>query len=294
MFNPARGDGIILFMCDEKEKTVATENERWLDSAKVVAILSGIAKENEPQYIETTKQEKNSVWKKLKKKMTPHLIWLIVTSAFGVAAFFVVFNFYNLLYPKTEALLLIQSIFAFLLVYFSEDFVFCKYYEPLSAKGIKGMLSLLGHGVAALFLDVLFLFFIPGCVQEMVGVRSEVDRTMLIAIGNISSAEDLYRLATINFTILAADCGIPALAVSVREKLESKRAARVICFLVGSLSIASLLTAIFAKEEPTNIMLAGTFVIMYCLINVLWSAYYFLMVFPVFDRAKRKGSDNKR
>lgn len=263
--------------------------DTWLTTKEVVSAIGGSTAETDEEIDDTAKP----IVEKTKQKNLSAKLWygFTIFADFIVAA--AVFIFFSKSFPNSLQLAFVQLVLSFFLVYISEDIAYVAAKDLFANWGAIRRILLFLIVLAA---DALLLFSPPLIMGGLI---------------NASKIDDLYRIATINFTILTANCAIPAFILSkkvrregVLSEYESKTYTQLIIFMIGAFSIASLLFAMFAKNDEASIALAGSFEYYYCFGSLLLSVCHFFLIFPRFDKAigvmyddahpTKKSSDRKK
>ena len=257
----------------QNDKHESKRVNAWLTTEEVVDAIGGSKKKASETIEETTQttatKTKLGFWARLKLGLKQKKIqaWLWFDSTI-VADFLVtagIYFFFRKTYPDSMQLVFVQFCLSF-----------------LAYVAVKDMFADWGPiRKALLFLFVLvvdiFLLVLPPFIME--------------GLVNATKIDDLYRMVTINFTILTANCAIPAFVVSKGNRrgglseYESKTYTQLILFMIGAVSIASLLFAMLAKNDANSIKLAGSFEYFYCFTSIMLSGEHFFLIFPHFHKA---------
>ena len=189
------------------------------------------------------------------------IIWLAVTIIVSIFMALLVNGVYTGLYSEQQEAIAVHSFFGLALTAF---FSFGTYYIHHQSSKPHGWATF--KDIFLMFLIVLFVLFVP------LWFAPNLD--------NIEKIDDLFRLVTVCFAILAADCAIPSLAKKKDENQERDLLAMSSFFLVGTCAAATLVLTLFAKNDPESIVFVGRLCVFYCLGCLLFTIVHFLYVFP--------------
>ena len=254
----------------KNDKHGSKRADTWLTTKEVVGAIGGSISEvgektdGTVQPIVETLGKKHESTKPSTSKDGPNkklgaIIWLAATAIVSFGMALGVSNVYTRLFPQQQEVIGIHSAFGFVLTVF---FSFGAYYIHRQ-KSKPRLLVTIGM-LVYMFFVVFFILFVPLWFKP--------------PLDSIGKIEDLFRIVTICFAILAADCAIPPLVKKNEEGQKRDLLSIASFFLVGTCAAATLVLALFAKNDMESIVFVGRMCVFYCLGCLLFTIQHFLYI----------------